>query len=270
MATPERAMADGHLLDETDVDRAIADETAVGEEPVSEALRPSESALTEEDVPTTEDLEQELEDGTPGPEEEALHREDAVTEVLDDEQQAEKGDLEGEVGEELEWRMAAKRDENNTPAPLAGPGDAPTEAAETEPGDAVRALMSTPVAWVEPSVSLVDLAVTLETEAVGAIAILSGDHLDGVASERDVVPALAAGGDPADVWAGDVMADEPLSVAPDEAIITVVERMLDEGVRHVPVVSDGHVVGVVSARDGPCVLADAWRRTGTNTQQEGA
>jgi CBS domain-containing protein len=101
---------------------------------------------------------------------------------------------------------------------------------------------------------------TLEAEAVGAVAVMSGDHLDGVVSERDIVRALSAGGDPADVWAGDVIAEEPVYVDPDEPIITVAERMLDEGVGHVPVVSEGHVVGVVSVRDALRVRAEAWHR----------
>lgn len=132
-----------------------------------------------------------------------------------------------------------------------------------EPDDPIRTLMSTPVAWVEPNVSLIELAATLEAEAVGAVPVITGDHLDGVVSERDVVHALSAGGDLTDVWAADVMAEEPVYVDPDEPIITVAERMLDEGVRHVPVVSDGQVIGVVSVRDALRVLADSWRRART-------
>jgi CBS domain-containing protein len=158
---------------------------------------------------------------------------------------------------------AAEHDEDMEEPVAAELGEAPAEIAGIEPGDAVGALMSTPVACVEPNVSLIELATTLEAEAVGAVPVMSGDHLDGVVSERDIVRALSAGGEPTDVWAGDVMADEPVYVDPDEPIITVAERMLDEGVRHVPVVSDGHVVGVVSVRDALRVLADAWRRTRT-------
>jgi CBS domain-containing protein len=63
----------------------------------------------------------------------------------------------------------------------------------------VRALMSTPVAWVEPNVSLIDLATTFETAAVSAVPVMSGDHLDGVVSERDIVRLLSSGCDPSDV-----------------------------------------------------------------------
>ena len=53
------------------------------------------------------------------------------------------------------------------------------------------------------------------------------------------------------------MAAEPIFVDPDEPIIAgPVERMLDEGVRHVAIVSDGDVVGVVSVRDPLRVLVE--------------
>lgn len=129
-----------------------------------------------------------------------------------------------------------------------------------QPDDPVRVLMSTPVASVDPTISLADLAAKLEIEGVGAVVVMTGDRLDGVVSERDIVRALSAGGDPTEVWAADVMADEPLYVDLDDPILVVAERMLDEGVRHVPVVSDGRVMGVVSIRDALRVLADAWRR----------
>jgi CBS domain-containing protein len=128
------------------------------------------------------------------------------------------------------------------------------------PDDPVRVLMSMPPASVDPNTSLVDLASTLETQGVGAVTVMTGEHLDGMVSERDIVRTLAAGGDPTEVWAVDVMADEPLYADLDDPIVTVAERMLDHGVRHVPVVSDGRVLGVVSIRDALRVLADAWRR----------
>lgn len=129
------------------------------------------------------------------------------------------------------------------------------------PDDPVRELMSMPVAWIEPDVSLFDLAAKLEEERVGALPVMSGDHLDGVVSERDIVRTLSAGGDPTEVWAADVMAEDPVYVDVEDTILSVAERMLDEGVRHVPVVSNGRVLGVVSVRDALRVLADAWRRS---------
>ena len=72
---------------------------------------------------TSEDLEHQLEDGTAGPEEAALHLDDAVTEVLDDEREIEDRDVGGDAGEELEWRIAeARGDDVGSSAPTRSGG----------------------------------------------------------------------------------------------------------------------------------------------------
>ena len=88
-------------LDETDVE---GDEDLAMPSPFGEGLEVTAPDEPSADAPTTESLEEELEDGTPGPEQ-ALHDTDAAVEVLDDERDVGEADLAGEVGEELEWRM---------------------------------------------------------------------------------------------------------------------------------------------------------------------
>lgn len=128
------------------------------------------------------------------------------------------------------------------------------------PEDPIRLLASTPIVSIESNASLAELAAKIDLEQVGAVAVMSGDHLEGVVSERDIVRALAAHGEPEDVWAADVMTGEPVHVDGDDSILAAAQLMLDEGVRHLPVMSDGHVVGVVSVRDVLRVLTEAWRR----------
>jgi CBS domain-containing protein len=132
------------------------------------------------------------------------------------------------------------------------------------PDDPIRLLASVPMVSVEPTTSLADLAAKLDVERVGAVAVMTGDHLDGVISERDIVRALAAHGDPTEVWTADVMAEEPVSIDADDPIVTAAERMLEEGVRHLPVMSDGQLVGVVSLRDVLPVFVDDWKRSSTS------
>ncbi len=133
------------------------------------------------------------------------------------------------------------------------------------PDDPVRLLVSEPIARIEPGASLTDLATKLDLEQVGALVVMSGDRLEGVVSERDIVRALAAGCDPSDVWASDVMADVPADVDEDDSIVIAAETMLDEGVRHLPVMSDGRTLGVVSVRDVLRVFTDEWRRSSPHT-----
>jgi CBS domain-containing protein len=118
-----------------------------------------------------------------------------------------------------------------------------------------------PVVTTDPATSLSELAGTLELELIGAVAVMTGPRLDGMISERDVVRALAAKADPTDVVAADVMTETPIGVLGDESIAEAAERMLDEGVRHLPVIAEGALVGIVSMRDVLRVFTDSWRRT---------
>jgi CBS domain-containing protein len=52
------------------------------------------------------------------------------------------------------------------------------------------------------------------------------------------------------------MTEDIASVAPDESIMRSVLLMLDNEIRHLPVIEDGVVIGVVSARDALRALAD--------------
>jgi CBS domain-containing protein len=128
------------------------------------------------------------------------------------------------------------------------------------PDDPIRLLISIPAATIEPNTSLSELAGKLERECVGALAVMEGDRLEGVVSERDVVRAVAARVDPSDLWTADLMAAEPVSVDLDEPIAIAAELMLEEGVRHLPVTDGGELVGVVSIRDVLRVYVDDWRR----------
>ena len=83
-------------------------------------------------------------------------------------------------------------------------------------------------------------------------------------SERDIVQALADGLDPDTARAQDVMTMDLASAAPNELMLTVAARMLDNEIRHLPVTEGGVVVGMVSERDALRGLVDE-RRAGSRT-----
>jgi CBS domain-containing protein len=103
--------------------------------------------------------------------------------------------------------------------------------------------------------TLREVAVVLDRYAVGVAVVRTGDGA-GVVSERDLVTAIAAGGDPDQLWGGDVMTPELVTVTPATTILAAAGRMLDAGVRHVAVVDGDDIVGVVSMRDVLEVLLD--------------
>lgn len=122
-----------------------------------------------------------------------------------------------------------------------------------------ESLADRPPVVVEPDATLREAARLLWLESVGALVV--GDEREplGVLSERDVTAQLGRGADPDRVTVADAMTANVISVRPGDPLLDAASLMLDDLIRHVPVVdADGTVIGMVSMRDvfGP-VLLDA-------------
>jgi CBS domain-containing protein len=115
----------------------------------------------------------------------------------------------------------------------------------------VLRLKSGSVITVKPDATVDAFVALLSEHRIGAAVVSgSGQSIDGIASERDVVRAIAARGASA--------LDEPVSaictvdvqtVGPEARIEELMRLMTDLRVRHVPVVSDGTLMGIVSIGD---------------------
>lgn len=115
--------------------------------------------------------------------------------------------------------------------------------------DSVRTVMRWPVATVEAEFSLTEVAETLAADEVGAVLVDENGVLAGIVSERDVVSHLAAGGDPAHLTAGEVMSSDLLAIGPDTTVLDAARTMHEGQVRHLPVLDEGEIAGMVSMRD---------------------
>ena len=93
------------------------------------------------------------------------------------------------------------------------------------------------------------VAARLQDKDVSALVVLDGYRLAGIITERDLVRAVADRRELAACTAGEYMTLEPATVALETPLGEVAGRMLACGVRHLPVVVAGDVVGMVSARD---------------------
>ena len=77
-----------------------------------------------------------------------------------------------------------------------------------------------------------------------------GEHIDGIVSERDVVRALHHRGTPVlDEEVGAVMTADVATCAPEAEVDSLMGIMTERRIRHVPVVVDGRLVGIVSIGD---------------------
>ena len=86
---------------------------------------------------------------------------------------------------------------------------------------------------------------------VAAIVVISDDgKLSGIVTERDLTQrVLAKGLDPDKTTIGDIMTKAPDTLSPEDSALDALELMSVRKYRHLPVVENGEVVGMVSIRD---------------------
>jgi CBS domain-containing protein len=107
------------------------------------------------------------------------------------------------------------------------------------------------VATVPTSASLSDVAAALAEHGIGALVVSDdGETIAGIVSERDLARAVARSGAAAlDLAVTDAMTSEVSTCAPDHTIDSLMETMTSRRIRHLPVVVDGRLVGIVSIGD---------------------
>ncbi len=94
------------------------------------------------------------------------------------------------------------------------------------------------------------LVAALAEHNVGAAVVVDGDALIGIASERDVVRRLAEhGADVLDLPVTAIMTAPVHSCSSDDPVERIAEAMTERRIRHMPVVDDGRLAGVVSIGD---------------------
>lgn len=124
----------------------------------------------------------------------------------------------------------------------------------------VSSVMTVEVVSVEPGDSVATAIGRMTAAGIGCVAVCEDSRIVGIFTERDVLH-LAAGGDAfTHKSVGSVMTPRPLTVAPDDDVRAVAELMGRRRIRHMPVVEDGHLLGMISVRDLMAVLLErVWQ-----------
>ena len=105
------------------------------------------------------------------------------------------------------------------------------------------------VITVPPEATLRTAAKALDDAQIGIVAIGTPADVRGLISERDVARAVAEGRDPDRTASGDVASATIVWADSSATVAEVAEVMMEHYVRHVLLEDDGHLVGIVSARD---------------------
>lgn len=94
-------------------------------------------------------------------------------------------------------------------------------------------------------------AASLMTEKnIGAVPVVEGNRVVGIFSERDIMKRVVARSlDPQKTRVEEVMSTELIVGSPDEDIVQIESKMKLAGIRHLPIIQEDQLIGILSLRD---------------------
>jgi signal-transduction protein with cAMP-binding, CBS, and nucleotidyltransferase domain len=119
----------------------------------------------------------------------------------------------------------------------------------------VRDVMTQATVTESPGDSLRSAAEHMWQQQTGSLLITENGRLTGIITERDLLRAVALGADPDRSSVDEVMTAQPFTVPPEMLLQEAAREMAVRWIRHLPVVADGQILGVVSMRDVTGVFA---------------
>jgi CBS domain-containing protein len=103
---------------------------------------------------------------------------------------------------------------------------------------------------VKPNETVAQVAALLNSRRVGALVVLDADRVVGIVSERDLVRAVAEkGAEALKKPVSDFMTADVLYAEPGETVDSLLSRMTDRRIRHLPVCKNERLMGIVSIGD---------------------
>ncbi|MEE8214814.1 MAG: CBS domain-containing protein [Alphaproteobacteria bacterium] len=107
------------------------------------------------------------------------------------------------------------------------------------------------VVTAKPDMPVNLVAKLLADDGIGAVVISADDvRVEGILSERDIVAAIASKGEAAlGMPASALMTREVVTCAPDDHMASLMAVMTEKHIRHLPVLIDGGLVGIISIGD---------------------
>ena len=98
--------------------------------------------------------------------------------------------------------------------------------------------------------TVLEAAKAMAERVIGSVLIVKQDELTGIFTERDVSLRVVAGGlDPQTTILGQVMTANPKTIGPNRLCGDILDMMREGGFRHLPVIDQRRLIGVISIRD---------------------
>lgn len=114
----------------------------------------------------------------------------------------------------------------------------------------LRDLMTSDVLTTSADTTIASAARAMTDRRIGSACVVDEDgRLRGIITERDVLRAAASGRPLGDERVTEWMTPDPVTVGPDEVPSDVATVMRERNFRHLPVLEDDEIVGILSMRD---------------------
>lgn len=103
---------------------------------------------------------------------------------------------------------------------------------------------------VSSDATVLDALKLMADKQIGAVIVMDGERVAGIFSERDFARKVGLfEKSPHSVRVGEVMTTDLITVSPDSTVNDCMALMTDKRIRHLPVIEEGRLVGVVSIGD---------------------
>ncbi len=107
-----------------------------------------------------------------------------------------------------------------------------------------------PLVSVAPNTRIGDIVQMLYTHRIGAVLVMDGNNIAGLVSERDICAGLHTHGQGIlEAVAADIMTSPVDTANPSETVAEAMSTMTNRRIRHLPVVDNGRILGLVSIGD---------------------
>jgi CBS domain-containing protein len=114
----------------------------------------------------------------------------------------------------------------------------------------VKNIMKTRVITVDPGLNISDAAKIMTNNRVGSLIVMESKRPVGIVTDDDIVGVVASGRDTKGVRIKDLPKKKGfITASPEEGITEVTKKMIKHGVKRLPVVKDGRLMGIVSDKE---------------------
>lgn len=103
---------------------------------------------------------------------------------------------------------------------------------------------------ISPDAKVKNAAETMRQKKVGSLLVISDDSLLGIITERDILTKIVADGlDPSEIEVHTIMTKKVIVIDPRRTVRDAMQIVTERKLRHLPVVKDGKLIGVLSGGD---------------------